>query len=257
MQQVKSLIANGVLKPGDRLPAERALAERFGVGRSHIREALKRLEFCGILHTMPQSGTVVANSGTRALETLIGNVLEVERNDFRALVETRALLEIQAAKLAAIRASDGDLAELEMRHQAFCKQIRQGDSGLDANVRFHLKIAEAAGNAVLAALVRLLAPEIVATAKHYEVPGDGRSPAAAQEHEAIVAAIRSRDADSAGLAMEAHMRMARMQLDVHVTDTAKPLIQADTQQAIRQGGESPSRWSESIRNSTLLKEEIR
>ncbi len=218
-QQVKDLIASGVLKSGDRLPAERALAERFGVGRSHIREALRRLEFCGILQTMPQSGTVVAKSGMRAFETLIGNILDLERDNVRALIETRALLEIQAARLAAIRASDADVAELDICHQAFCRQIRQGQSGLDDNVRFHLKIAEAAGNAVLTALIRLLAPEIVAMAKHYERPSDGRSPAAAQEHDAVLAAIRSRDPGGAALAMEAHMRMARTQLDAHVPGT--------------------------------------
>ena len=68
IQQIKGLISSGVLRPGDRLPAERALAERFRIGRWHIREAIKKLEFYGILKTLPQSGTIVTSLGAKALE---------------------------------------------------------------------------------------------------------------------------------------------------------------------------------------------
>ena len=77
LQQIKELISNGVLRPGDRLPPERALATRFGVGRGHIREAIKRLEFYGVLKTLPQSGTIVTSLGGKALEGLISNVLKL------------------------------------------------------------------------------------------------------------------------------------------------------------------------------------
>ncbi|NJO68789.1 MAG: FadR family transcriptional regulator [Bacteroidetes bacterium] len=61
IRQIRELISSGIIKPGDRLPAERELAERFGIGRGYIREALKKLEFYGIVKTLPQSGTMVAN----------------------------------------------------------------------------------------------------------------------------------------------------------------------------------------------------
>jgi GntR family transcriptional regulator, transcriptional repressor for pyruvate dehydrogenase complex len=209
IEQVKELISTGVLKPGDRLPAERALAERFGVGRGHIREALKRLEFYGILQTIPQSGTVVAKSGMRSLERLIANVLDLEDENFRALTETRALLEIQAARLAATRASDAEVAGLEVAHEDFRREILRGASGLDANVRFHLKIAECAGNPVLHALVRLLAPSVVSRVKTHEMPSDGQSHAAVLEHAAVLAGIRARDPEQAAASMEEHMRKSQ------------------------------------------------
>ena len=92
--QLRRLLASGELKPGDRLPAERDLAEQFKVGRSHVREALQRLEFYGILQTLPQSGTVVARLGVAALEGLISNVLAFDRDDIAGLLETRIVLSV-------------------------------------------------------------------------------------------------------------------------------------------------------------------
>ncbi|MEL6627817.1 MAG: GntR family transcriptional regulator, partial [Bacteroidota bacterium] len=68
MNQIKGLITSGQLKPGDKLPPERQLAEKLGVGRSHVRDAIRKLEFYGILKTLPQSGTKVAGIGITALE---------------------------------------------------------------------------------------------------------------------------------------------------------------------------------------------
>ncbi len=69
-----------------RLPSERKLSERFGIGRGPIREALKRLEFYGILRTLPQRGTVVASLGVKSLEGLIANLLNIEEQDVRGLI---------------------------------------------------------------------------------------------------------------------------------------------------------------------------
>jgi len=216
LQQVKELIAKGVLKPGDRLPPERALTERFGVGRGHIREALKRLEFCGLLKTIPQSGTIVAHPGMKALDNLLSNVLALEKRDLRSLMETRAVLEVQAARLAASRASQTEITDLEHVHEAYCDQVRSGGSGLEQNVAFHLKIAECARNPMLYSLIKLLAPDIVTASKRHERPKDGRSKTALKEHAAVLDGIRSRDPDRAGSAMEAHMQLAQRQFEPHL-----------------------------------------
>lgn len=216
LQQVKQLIAKRVLKPGDRLPPERALAARFGVGRGHIREALKRLEFCGVLKTLPQSGTIVATPGMEALDNLLGNVLGLERRELQSLMETRALLEVQAARLAATRASQAEILDLERAYEAYRDHIRLGESGLAENVAFHLKVAECARNPVLRSLIKLLAPGIVTASKRHEVPKDGRSKTALREHAAVLDGIRSRDPKRAGAAMEEHMRKARQHVELHL-----------------------------------------
>ncbi|MCH1533928.1 MAG: GntR family transcriptional regulator, partial [Schleiferiaceae bacterium] len=71
IRQIRDQIGSGQLKPGDRLPSERMLSDRFGVGRTQLRDALRRLEFYGILKTLPQSGTVVAGLGIPALQGLM------------------------------------------------------------------------------------------------------------------------------------------------------------------------------------------
>lgn len=101
IEQIRNLIASGVLKPGMKLPPERALAEKFKVGRGYIREAIKKLEFYGILKTIPKRGTIVSSLGVKALEGLISNILGMEEKNVENLLETRAILEIHTAQMAA------------------------------------------------------------------------------------------------------------------------------------------------------------
>lgn len=82
INQIKHLISTGQLQSGDRLPSERMLSQRLGVGRTQVRDAIKKLEFYGILKTLPQSGTVVAGFGVTALEGLISDVLQLQGAHF-------------------------------------------------------------------------------------------------------------------------------------------------------------------------------
>ncbi|WP_455381867.1 FadR/GntR family transcriptional regulator, partial [Salinispira pacifica] len=143
IQQIRALLVDGTLKPGMRLPSERKLAERFGVGRGPIREALKRLEFYGILRTLPQRGTVVARLGVKALEGLISNVLSIEGQDIEGLLETRSVLEIHSARSAAQRATETDLESIRESHQEFSSKIGRGEPAIEEDHLFHLKIANA------------------------------------------------------------------------------------------------------------------
>src|SRR5260221_13926816 len=119
MRQIRNLLSSGALKAGDRLPPERELAVQFGVGRGHVREALRRLEFYGILQTFPQSGTIVASLGAGALERLISNLLDLDRDDIKALTETRGILEMHSAQLAAQRPTKPEIPDIRGAPQAF------------------------------------------------------------------------------------------------------------------------------------------
>ena len=148
IKQIKALITSGQLKPGDKLPSERKLSDKLGVSRSHVREALQKLDFYGILKTLPQSGTVVAGIGITALEGLISDVLKIENNDFASLVETRVLLEIESAKLAAERRSDEDIKKIQVALNAYEQEVNDGGKAIEEDLIFHLKIAEASKNSV-------------------------------------------------------------------------------------------------------------
>jgi GntR family transcriptional repressor for pyruvate dehydrogenase complex len=205
IRQVRQLIRSGVLKPGDRLPAERDLVNRFRVGRSHIREALKKLEFYGIVETRPQNGTFVASLGVRSLEGLISNVLNLEKEDFHALLETRMMLETHGAELAATRATDEQIKEIETLQNSFREKVSSNQDGLDEDLAIHLKIAECSNNSVLQSLITLITPDIIRQSRKWNTCRDGRQIEALDEHNAIVEAIRLHDAKAAGKAMNAHL----------------------------------------------------
>lgn len=204
--QIKKLISDGVLKPGDKLPPERQLQAQLKVGRGHIREAIKKLEFYGILTTRPQSGTYVSSLGVRSLEGLITNLLEFEQDDFAGLIETRMLLEIQAARLCAERSSDEGLTIIRQQHEAFAKSIKAGESGIEEDLLFHLAISRQCNNRVLNSLISILTPDSIRLAKEHDTCREGRAKEALSEHMAIMTALEDRDADQAAAAMQLHLQ---------------------------------------------------
>lgn len=209
IRQIQDLIASGKLKPGMRLPSERDLAEKFRVGRGYIREAIKRLEFFGILETRPKKGTVVASIGVRALEGLISNMLRMDHTDFPALFETRAILEAHSAALAADRATEEDLASISAAHAEFRATVERGARALEEDHLFHLKVAAAAKNSVLSSLIGLLTPDIIAMNRDRGEESQPVRVHTVKEHDEIVDAVRRRDGAAAYRAMEAHMTEAR------------------------------------------------
>ena len=205
VNQIKQLISSGTLKPGDRLPAERAFAKRFGVGRGHVREALKKLEIFGILKTMPQSGTYIADLGAKAPEALMANILSLEKDEMDSLLETRRILEVHAARLAAERASSSDIIDLIRTHEGFRKRVRNEELGTAEDRMFHLKIAEYSKNTVLRSLLTLMASNSDAIFDDSTDFSEGIEKIILQEHEAILQAIKQNDPDRAAEAMDAHM----------------------------------------------------
>ena len=125
-----------------------------------MRDAIAKLEFYGILKTMPQSGTVVAGIGITALEGLITDVLQLENDDFAALVETRVLLEVQAARLAAERRTVDDIITIQKALDAYGEKVKTGEPAVEEDLLFHLKIAEASKNNVLKSLMMVIIPDI-------------------------------------------------------------------------------------------------
>jgi GntR family transcriptional regulator, transcriptional repressor for pyruvate dehydrogenase complex len=206
IHQLRHLISDGILTPGDQLPSERELAERFRVGRGYVREALRRLEFYGILKTYPNKGTIVANLGAKALDGLISNILALDRGDLQSLLETRALLEIHSVWLAGQRATDDEIAALGELHERFRLQVDTGRVGLEEDIAFHFKIAECSRNSVLRSLLSLLSPEIIEVAQRYQTCRDGRANRTVEQHAAVLQHLRRRDPDQAASAMASHMQ---------------------------------------------------
>lgn len=206
IQQIRNQIRTGQLNPGDRLPPERKLVEQFGVGRSHIREALRKLEFYGILRTMPQSGTFVAGLGIAALEGLITDVLELENHEFTSLVETRLLLETHAAKLAAERRTDEDIFNIQQALKAYEDKVNEGVQAVEEDLMFHLKIAEASKNTVLKSLMLIIIPDIIRNFLQLDICKEDRASKPLEEHRVILQHIIAQEPDLATKAMQHHLK---------------------------------------------------
>lgn len=181
-------IVDGRLPPGERLD-EHSLAGRFGVSRTPVREALKRLAGLNLIELRPHRGAVVVALPATGVGEL-----------FEALAEAEAA----CARLAALKAGPADREAMEAAHRAFLCAADDPSAVPDANRAFHEAIYAGARNAVLAeavtALRQRLAPFTRAQFRVAERPSNS-----AREHEAVLAAIRSGDPEAAAAAMRRHV----------------------------------------------------
>ncbi len=204
IRQVKELLSTGQLKPGDKLPPERKLSEKFGVGRTHVRDAIRKLEFYGIVKTRPQSGTFVASIGISALDTLISDVLSIDAYSFLSLVETRVMLETTSVSLACDRHSEHDIIQLEASLDKYLEKAERGIRAVEEDLMFHLTIADLSKNKVLKSLLLIIVPDILSNYSVFSVC-DTVTDKALNEHKKLLTAIKNRDKELATVTMKEHL----------------------------------------------------
>ncbi|AMP98563.1 GntR family transcriptional regulator [Pedobacter cryoconitis] len=203
--QLKQLITSGQLQPGDRLPAERILAEKFGVGRSYVREAILKLEFYGLLKTNPQSGTYVAGLSIKVLDSIITDIIKFNKEDFNALLEARYYLELDAVKLAAERRTEKDLESLKEALMDYEAKVNANQNAVEEDMIFHIRIAKASKNSVIESMILILIPDLIKSIVENKICGDNRGKLAIEEHRKILKAIVDQDIDAAENAVAAHL----------------------------------------------------
>ncbi len=201
---IRDLINLKNLEPGDKLPAERVLSEKFNVSRSNLREAIQKLEFYGLLKSIPQSGTFVANIGVIALNGMIKDILRLEDPDFKSLVETRILLELKTVRLAATRRTEEDLKKLKQALDAYSKKALNGEDAVQEDLLFHLAIAKASGNSSMNTFMLIITPQIITNFEKYHVCDKNLAQKGIEEHQAIYNAIEIKDPQLAKQKMKDH-----------------------------------------------------
>ena len=206
ISQIRDLISSGSIMPGEKLPPERKLAEHLGVSRGQVRAAINKLEFYGIVKVQPQSGTRVTGLGITALEGLITDILAIENVDFKSLVDTRVLLEKEAARLAAINRTEEDLIEMSKALNDYEKKIKVGDKAIEEDLLFHIKIAEASKNSVLKSLMLIITPDIVKSYIKLKVCDTSDDLRTIEEHRDILDMIANRDESGSEGAMGLHLK---------------------------------------------------
>ncbi|GAA3339199.1 FadR/GntR family transcriptional regulator [Curtobacterium pusillum] len=211
-RQLVSLLTAGDLAPGSRLPSERVLAERLGVGRSAVREALAALEILGIVQIRPGSGTYLQGGTSDLLPTTLSWGLMLASNRTRELLEVRSSLERTAAILAAQRATDEELDALGATLDQQAATLDDPAAFIEADVRFHVLLARAGGNDVLADLLQSLR-SMLSVWVGRRVTTREATEAAYREHRAVHDAMRARDVVATQRAMDEHMATASARIE--------------------------------------------
>ncbi|KSA12465.1 FadR/GntR family transcriptional regulator [Maribacter dokdonensis] len=204
--QLRDLMNNKNLEPGDKLPSERTLSEKFGVSRSSVREAIQKLEFYGILVSKPQSGTFVAEIGQVAMNGMVNDILRLDEPDFKSLVETRILLELKTVRLAARRRTDDDLELMKNALDAYREKVENGEDAVQEDLLFHLAIAKASGNSTMNTFMLIITPEILTNFEKYHVCDKNMAFRGIQEHQDIFDAIKEQNPQLAKEKMKVHFK---------------------------------------------------
>ncbi|WP_425403298.1 FadR/GntR family transcriptional regulator [Hwanghaeella sp.] len=206
--EVLRLIASGEFAPGDRLPAERRLAEMLGVSRVSVRAGLQQLKAQGLLTAVRGGGTRVAEPPTGADPALTA-LAQIDRGSLADLLELRSMLESWAARRAAHRADEDDIAAIELQVERM--RTASGDRA-QVDMDFHLAIAKASGSVVYRHLIGVIRGTLFEMLRYNrdELFGEREDDAAVmRQHEAIMLAIKGHDGDAAARAMAAHLDWVR------------------------------------------------
>jgi len=204
--KIRDLMNYKNLEPGDKLPSERMLSDKFGVSRNHVREAIQKLEFYGLLVSKPQSGTFVADIGQVAMNGMMKDILRLEEPDFKSLVETRILLELKTVKLAAKRRTEKDLEQMKIALDSYSEKVNNGEDAVQEDLLFHLAISKASGNSTINTLMLIITPEIITKFEEHHVCDKGLAFRGIQEHQDIYDAIKAQNTKLAKDKMKVHFK---------------------------------------------------
>ncbi len=222
-EQLEQAILSGEYVPGDQLPSERELSDRFHFSRSVIREALGRLASLGLIRSVHGSGTRVESPSSRQVTLGYQRLLARPDVHLEHLAAVRLPLETTIASLAALQRGDDHLARLEQTQKILGNPRRSLEAHVQADMDFHATLADATGNplfgVVLAPIQQLLIQSRQQTLGRYG------SEIAHQHHARILEAVRARDAATAAHAMRLHLETNFQHLH-HIE--GEPAVQAET-----------------------------
>lgn len=208
VEQIQELIRQERLKPGDKLPPERALAQKLGVSRPPLREAVSALEVLGLVETRGGKGRFIADSfGPGALSRVLRKSGKDE-NPFEFL-EARRIVEGEIAALAAERASPGDVKKVEDTLDSLTQNMNDVPKAMNLDMQFHLEIAKAAHNGTLLNIVVEFANRLkermwlnLTKEKTWGIPH--RAKRLLEEHKELLEAIKTGDNETARRVVHSH-----------------------------------------------------
>ena len=213
VERIAQVIKERKLSAGERLPGEHELVEQLRVSRPVLREALARLQSMGLIEIQRGRGTFVGNATSLAnCVRLLRSAVTISPQELRSYAELRSAIEVQAARQAAERATDDDIAELA----AYVRRLDDDElpypEALELDFQFHRKLLEVAGNPLMQNLMEVIY-EFVLTQMVRTTPSQRDNRLGRRLHKAIMTAVRNRDPEAAAKAMQQHMQAVLKRLN--------------------------------------------
>jgi GntR family transcriptional repressor for pyruvate dehydrogenase complex len=214
VERIAGVIRDRKLAAGARLPGEHELVEQLKVSRPVLREALARLQSMGLVDIQRGRGTFVGNATSLAnCVRLLRSAVAISPQELLSYAELRSAIEVQAARQAAERATDDDLAELA----GILKQLDSDElpypEALELDFAFHRKLIDIAGNPLMRNMMEVIY-EFVLTQMARTTPSQRDNQLGRRLHKAILRAVREHDSDAAADAMQKHMQAVLDRLTV-------------------------------------------
>ncbi len=210
--RIRILMLDGTFPPGEPLPSERHLAERFGVSRGSIRDALRTLETIGLLETRHGQGTFPHELSVDRLVAPLASVMAYRSDLQDELLDVRRMFEPAVARVAALRAKEEDLADLQHILETQRQKLKSGQSAIAEDTAFHAILARSTRNRVVMSIMATL-NDLLVESRTQSLRQKGRPARSIDGHEAVVAALRRRDPEGASQAMYNHIdQIADLQL---------------------------------------------
>ena len=207
VDQIRLLMRQGQLKPGDRLPPERDLCERFGVSRVTVREALRMLESSGLVEIRvgARGGAFVTAPSSDRVGEGLADLLTLSVISAADVTEVRMILEVGIVALVCERATEEDLADLEAICQRSEAALAAGDYSMDMSLEFHVRVAQATHNPAIVMLVESFRGPILMSLQQAHEAAPEMGGLGTREHEQFIEAVQRRDPDTASKIMREHL----------------------------------------------------
>lgn len=202
--QIHRLIADGRVKPGERLPPERELAEMFDVSRASVRDAIRILEMHGLVQPRQGEGTVIRRDPVEGVMSPLADALSLSRDLTADLFDMRKILEPPLARVAALRATNEDIEALEKILDKQAARVRAAEIAIDEDTAFHYRLATVSKNRVIPRVMDVIM-DLLLGSRARSLQGARRSEKSLEGHRRIVEAIKQGDAAAAEAAMHRHL----------------------------------------------------
>ncbi|WP_027365359.1 FadR/GntR family transcriptional regulator [Desulfotruncus alcoholivorax] len=215
--QIRQLIQEGSLSPGDQLLPERQLAEKLGVSRSALREALTALDSMGYIDITPGGGAYIKKMGMESMVEPLAAIMLKERENVFELLEARKILEVEIVKLAAQRASKSDLYQIREAAAEMHNEVINNRDAHEPDVNFHLALARASQNSILYNIMTMLAglmKEAYGPSRNELLKDPEQNQIWCEQNFKIYEAVKNNNPDLASKLIREHLQMAEDKLKV-------------------------------------------